>query len=56
MKCRYDYKRDVMTNLGPLVMDDSTLIDHEGQVITRDEAKKRILEKSPVLISRHKNP
>jgi hypothetical protein len=55
MKCRYEYKRDVMTNLGLLVMDDSMLIDHEGQIITRDEAKKRILEKSPVLISRHKN-
>ena len=53
MKCRYDYKRDVMTNLGLLVIDDNTLIDNEGQVITRDEAKKRILENSPLLISRH---
>jgi hypothetical protein len=55
MKSRYEYKRDVMTNLGLLVIDDNTLINHEGQVITQDEAKKRILEKSPVLISRHKN-
>ncbi len=54
MKCRYEYKRDVMTNLGLLVIDDNTLINHDGQVITQDEAKKRILEKSPVLISRPK--
>jgi hypothetical protein len=54
MKCRYEYKRDVMTNLGLLVIDDYTLINHDGQVITQDEAKKRILEKSPVLISRPK--
>jgi hypothetical protein len=53
MKCRYDYKRDVMTHLGLLVIDDNTLINNEGHVITRDEAKKRILEKSPLLISRH---
>ena len=52
MKCRYEFKRDVMTNLGLLVIDDNTLIDNEGQVITRDEAKKRILGKSPLLISR----
>jgi heme/copper-type cytochrome/quinol oxidase subunit 4 len=52
MKCRYEYKRDVMTNLGLLVIDDNILINNEGQVITRDEAKKRILEKSPLLISR----
>ena len=55
MKCRYDYQRDIMTNLGLLVMDDSMLVDHKGQVITQDEAKKRILEKNPVLISRQKN-
>jgi hypothetical protein len=53
MKCRYEYKRDVMSNLGLLVIDDNTLINNEGQVITRDEAKKRILEKSPLLLSRH---
>jgi hypothetical protein len=56
MKCRYEYKRDVMTNLGLLVIDDNTLINNEGQVITRDEAKKRILENSPLLISRAKEP
>ena len=47
MKCRYEYKRDVMTNLGLLVIDDNTLINHEGQVIAQDEAKKekrRILQ------------
>jgi hypothetical protein len=54
MKCRYEYKRDVMTNLGLLVIDDNTLINYDGQVITQDEAKKRILKKSPVLISRPK--
>ena len=54
MKCRYEYKRDVMTKLGLLVIDNKTLINHEGQVITQDEAKKRILEKSPILISRPK--
>jgi hypothetical protein len=53
MKCRYEYKRDVMTHLGLLVIDDNTLINNEGQVITRDEAKKIILEKNPLLISRH---
>jgi hypothetical protein len=42
-----------MSNLGLLVIDDNTLINNEGQVITRDEAKKRILEKSPLLLSRH---
>jgi len=53
MKFRYEYKRDVMTNLGLLLIDDNTLINNEGQVITRDEAKKRILERTPLSISRH---
>jgi hypothetical protein len=35
----YHYKRDVMQSLGLLILDDSTVIDREGKIVTKQPAK-----------------
>ena len=40
MKYEYQYKQDVMSNLGLLVIDQNTVINNEGKVIIQNKKKK----------------
>ena len=45
MKYDYQYKQDVMSHLGLLVIDKNTVINHEGKVIAQSKGKKLLPEK-----------
>jgi flagellar basal body-associated protein FliL len=45
MKYEYQYKQDVMTNLGLLIMDSNTVINNQGEVIIQNESKKVLPKK-----------
>ncbi len=59
MKCDYQYKQDVMSHLGLLVIDKNTVINHEGKVIAQNNEKKILpgkikSDKDTLLISEQK--
>ena len=59
MKYDYQYKQDVMSHLGLLVIDKNTVINHEGKVIAQNSEKKILprkikSDKDPLLISAQK--
>jgi len=39
MKYQYEYKREIMAQLGMVVIDDKTVVNNDGQVITLKQAK-----------------
>jgi len=47
MKYDYQYKQDVMSQLGLLVIDKKTVINHEGKVIAQNNKKKKFLPGKP---------
>lgn len=57
MKYQYEYKRDVMTNLGMLMLDDNTMVNTDGKIVDHSKLKKIALkntnssENDPLLIS-----
>ena len=59
IKYDYQYKQDVMSHLGLLVIDKNTVINHEGKVIAQNNEKKILprkikSDKDPLLISAQK--
>ena len=46
MKYDYQYKQDVMSQLGLLVIDKKTVINPEGKIITQNKKKKLLPEKT----------
>ncbi len=46
MKYDYQYKQDVMSQLGLLVIDQKTVINPEGKIITQNKKKKLLSEKT----------
>ena len=59
MKYDYQYKQDVMSHLGLLVIDKNTVINHEGKVIAQNNEKKILprkikSDKDTLLISEQK--
>ena len=48
MKYDYQYKRDVMSQLGLLVIDQNTVINNEGKVIVQDKEKKILPPKTKI--------